>query len=39
MEVHQWGAGAKHSYQGSKKKLLRLQICITVNAQTDHKVT
>jgi len=28
---------AKHSCQ--KKKLLRLQIHITVNAQTDHKAT
>jgi len=30
---------AKHNCQGSKKKLLRLQIRITVNAQTDHKAT
>jgi len=39
VEVHQWGAKGKHSCQGSKKKLLRLQIRITVNAQTDHKAT
>jgi len=39
MEVHQWGPGAKHSCQVLKKKLLRLQIHITLNTQTDHKAT